>query len=168
MKNFLKLNALLIFVISINLLAACSNSTNSQEESTKTASKSETSDEKVIRVGATGQSFPNSYQEDGKLIGFDVEVLETIANNLGYKVQWTLAGFEGLVGQLGVGKLDTIANAFEYTEERAEQYNYSTTYSYTSTGIAVLKDSPYDSVKDLNGQTVAGVLGSNKINVLED
>ncbi|MBU5195292.1 transporter substrate-binding domain-containing protein, partial [Vibrio cholerae] len=92
--------------------------------------------------GATGQSFPNSYQEDGELIGFDVEVLETIAKNLGYKVQWTLAGFEGLVGQLGVGKLDTIANAFEYTEERAEQYNYSTTYSYTSTGIAVLKDSP--------------------------
>ena len=51
-------------------------------------------------MGATGQSYPNAYQENEKLVGFDVEVIETIAKNLGYTVEWTLSDFSGLMGQL--------------------------------------------------------------------
>lgn len=169
MKKILNLSTLLILLAMIGILAACGNTTSSKgESSSSTSNSSESSEKKVLRVGATGQSFPNSYKEGEELVGFDVEVFETIAKNLGYDVEWTLASFDGLVGQLETGKIDTIANAFEYTDERAEKLNYSNFYSYTSTGIAVQKDSSYQTVKDLEGQSVAGVLGSNKITVLEN
>lgn len=155
MKRFLKLSILLF---TLGLLAACGD----------TASSSEASEDNVLRVGATGQSFPNAYQEGEELVGYDVEVFETIAKNLGYEVEWTLTSFDGLLGQLSTGKINTIANAFEYTEERAKEYNYSTPYAYTSTGIAIHEDSNYETVADLEGETVAGVLGSNKMTVLEN
>ena len=58
--------------------SAASSATSSQEASSSTAAE-----EKVLRVGATGQSYPNAYREGEELIGFDVEVIETAAENLG-------------------------------------------------------------------------------------
>ncbi|MCQ2009582.1 transporter substrate-binding domain-containing protein [Sporolactobacillus sp. STSJ-5] len=127
------------------------------------------SQEKILRVGATGQSYPNAYKDDnGKLTGYDVEVLETIAKKLGYKVEWHLTAFDGVLGQLGSGKIDTVANAFEVTPERAKQYDFTTPYTYTTTAIAVKKDSKIQSLKDLEGKTVGGVSGSNKVDILND
>lgn len=160
MKKIFKISTLVIIMAMISVLAACGDTTN--------ANSSEDTEKKVLRVGATGQSFPNSFKEGDELVGYDVEVFETIAGNLGYEVEWTLTSFDGLLGHLSTNKIHTIANAFEYTEERAQTYNYSTPYAYTSTGIAVHKDSTYETVKDLEGEVVAGVLGSNKITVLED
>lgn len=137
------------------VLAACGN-----------GSSEEASGDKIMRVGATGQSFPNSYQEDGELTGFDVEVLETIAANLGYTVEWTTGGFDGLVTQLNTGKLDTIANNFAETEERAKVYQFSTPYAYAHTALGVLADSDIQSIEDLEGQTIGGVAGSNKVDII--
>lgn len=35
----------------------------------------------VLHVGATGQSYPFAYKENGKLTGFDVDVMEAVAKN---------------------------------------------------------------------------------------
>lgn len=102
MKKFL---GIMIAGMLLVVLAACGNGTSSNGE-------------KVLRVGATGQSFPNSFKEGDKLVGYDVEVLEAVAKNLGYKVEWTLTDFSGLMGQMEAGKLDTIANNVAVTDER--------------------------------------------------
>lgn len=39
-------------------------------------------EQKVLRVGATGLNYPNAYKEGDKLVGFDVEVIETAAKIL--------------------------------------------------------------------------------------
>ena len=54
------------------------------------------------------------------LTGFDVELTELIAEDLGYKVEWVTSDFSGIMGQLGSGKLDTVANAVAITPERQE------------------------------------------------
>lgn len=81
---------------------------------------SQNSGEKVLRIGATGQSYPSSFKQDNKLVGFDVEVAETIAKDLNYKVEWVTADFSGLMGQLEASKLDTIANVVAITPARQE------------------------------------------------
>ncbi len=120
--------------------------------------------EKVLHIGATGQSFPNSYKENNELTGFDVEVANTIAQDLGYKVVWTTADFSGLLGQLEAGKLDTVANNFVVTAKRQEKYNYSDRYlSYATQIVTSDKNTNINTLEDLKGHTVAGVLGSNHV-----
>lgn len=162
MKKTLKI--ILLAGITILTLAACGSESTAEVTEPEDSSAEE---DKVIRVGATGQSFPNSYKENDQLVGFDVEVFEAISEHLGYEVEWTLASFDGLLGQLSTGKLDSIANAFEITDERKETYDFTDPYTYTSTAIAVLEDSSYASVADLESQQVGGVVGSNKVTILE-
>lgn len=81
------------------LLSACSGNDN------KTENGGSSKEQKTLRVGSTAQSYPNGYEENGKLVGFDIEVLEKIAKNLGYQVEWVRSDFAGLMGQLETKKL---------------------------------------------------------------
>ncbi|WP_307353020.1 amino acid ABC transporter substrate-binding protein [Paenibacillus polymyxa] len=148
MKKFL---GIMIAGMLLVVLAACGNGTSSNGE-------------KVLRVGATGQSFPNSFKEGDKLVGYDVEVLEAVAKNLGYKVEWTLTDFSGLMGQMEAGKLDTIANNVAVTDERKKVYNFTDKYSVLGTQVAVRADNnQINTLDDLKGKTISAVLGSNNV-----
>ncbi|OQP18627.1 amino acid ABC transporter substrate-binding protein, partial [Bacillus stratosphericus] len=80
MKN--KKWLVVLFAAMLAVLAACGG-----------GNQSEGKDEKVLKVGATGKSYPFAYKENGKLVGFDVEVTEAIAKKLGYKLDWQLSEF---------------------------------------------------------------------------
>ncbi|GAB7195905.1 hypothetical protein OS31_28170 [Dickeya oryzae] len=103
------LSAALFPALAAVMLNGCDNNTSTQTQSN------------VLRVGTTGQSYPGSYKENGTLVGYDVEVAETIAHKLGYQIAWTTADFSGLMGQLEAGKLDTVANNFVKTTERQKK-----------------------------------------------
>ncbi|MFK9094450.1 amino acid ABC transporter substrate-binding protein [Bacillus salipaludis] len=156
-RNF----ALIISVALLLLLAACGGTKETSGDSGASKEK------QVIRAGSTAQSYPNGYEENGKLVGFDVEVLEKVAANLGYKVEWVKTDFAGLMGQLETGKIDTVANFVAVTEERKAKYNFSEPYAYAGATIVTHKDNKYDSLEDLKGKTVSGVLGSNNVKNLE-
>ena len=148
----------MISLLVVGLLAtACSNS-----------GAAGTDGKKVLRVGATGQSYPNSYKDGDKLVGFDVEVIEKVAGNLGYTVEWTNSDFSGLTGQLETGKIDTIANVVAVTEERKAKYDFTTPYSYAGVTIVTHEDNTdINTLDDLKGKTVAGVFGSQNVKNLE-
>lgn len=154
-KGYLGLISLLIFSL---VLAACSNS----------GSGNNADGSSVLRVGATGQSYPNSYKDGDKLVGFDVEVIEVIAENLGYTVEWTNTDFSGLMGSLETNKIDTIANVVAVTPERREKFDFSEPYSYAGVTIVTHEDNTeITSLDDLKGKTVAGVLGSQNVRNLQ-
>lgn len=160
-----KLSFLLILTLVVGILAACGGTS---DEATTDEGTNQTEEKKVIRVGATGQSYPNSYKEDDKLVGFDVEVMEKVAANLGYEIAWVNSDFSGLIGQLETGKIDTIANAVAVTEERQEIYDFSEPYTYLGITIVTHEDNDdINSLEDLKGKTVSGVLGSNNVKNLE-
>ncbi|MEY8344504.1 amino acid ABC transporter substrate-binding protein [Niallia circulans] len=144
------------------LLSACSGNDN------KTENGGSSKEQKTLRVGSTAQSYPNGYEENGKLVGFDIEVLEKIAKNLGYQVEWVRSDFAGLMGQLETKKIDTVANFVAVTDERREKYQFSEPYAYAGATIVTNKDNAYDSLEDLKGKTVSGVLGSNNVKNLEN
>ncbi|CAB1262485.1 transporter substrate-binding domain-containing protein [Clostridium sp. HV4-5-A1G] len=134
----------------------------------KTAGNSSESGSKVIKIGTTGQSYPNSYKEGDKLKGFDVEVTEEVAKRLGYKVQWSLSDFTGIMGQLESGKIDSVANAVAVTDQRKQKYYFTDAYSYAGAQIVTNKNSSINSLADLRGKSVGGVLGSNNTKDLEE
>ncbi|MBP8921487.1 MAG: transporter substrate-binding domain-containing protein [Micropruina sp.] len=124
---------------------------------------------KVIRAGSTGQSYPNGYREGDKLIGFDVELLETAATELGYTVEWTTAEFSGIMGQLEAGRLDTVANNVAITEARRQKFDFTATYAYLGAQVVTNTDNTtIKTLNDLAGKQVSGVLGSDNLRRIED
>lgn len=173
----MKKRLLFMFVLALFsvLLAACGDSEETKTEenlkntqATTSGSTEVTAEPKALRVGSTGQSYPNGYKEGDKLVGFDVETIEVIAEKLGYSIEWVNADFSGLMGQLESGKIDTIANAVGVTEERKEKYLFTNPYSYAGVTIVTHKDNTdINTLDDLKGKTVSGVLGSNNVKNLE-
>ncbi|SET38127.1 amino acid ABC transporter substrate-binding protein [Thorsellia anophelis] len=149
-------NKILAILLTITALVGCGD-----KKEAETASQE-------ITIGATGLSFPSAYKKDNKLVGFDVEVAEEIAKGLNYKINWVTSDFSGLMGQLEVKKLDTVANVVAITPVRLEKYDFSTPYGYY--GSQLVTHEANDSINtkdDFKGKTIAGVLGSNHVNNLK-
>jgi len=156
------LKSLTFFALGALLVAAAGCGSSNTEKKTEKS-------EKVIKAGATFQSYPDSFIENGKNTGYDVELLELVAKNLEYKVEWTKTDFAGLIGQLDSGKIDTVANNVSITPARKEKYLFSAPFLYEGTQLATHKDfANIKEPKDLFGKNVSAVAGSNHIKVTKE
>ena len=128
---------------------------------------SSSSSKKTITIGTTGTSFPTSYKKGNKLVGFDVDLINKAAKDLGYKTKWVTGEYDGLLEDLDQSKVDTVANDVAITPEREQKYTFSTPYNIEETAIAVNKDSSYKTIHDLDGKTVSTGAASNNTDNLK-
>src|SRR5699024_6082513 len=146
----------LISVLFLSLLLGCS--TDGGEEAGK----------KIIKIGAGPDGYPQYFKEGEALKGFSVDVIQAIFDEMGYEVEWVLSEWNGLRANLESGKVDTVAN-FAATEERGENYHFTTPYYNSKSVIATgEKTQNIQSLDDLSGKTIANVLGSNYENMLKE
>lgn len=123
----------------------------------------------TIRVGMSGQYFPFTFVEQDTLKGFEVDVMDAVAQEMGRTVEYQTAAFSGLFGMLGAGRIDTVANQITITEERQKAYLFSEPYVYDGAQVVTKAgNSDINGVEDLKGKTVAVNLGSNFEALLRD
>lgn len=126
-------------------------------------------DEHVIRVGMSGGYFPFTFVEQDTLQGFEVDVMEAVAEEMDVEVEFVTANFSGLFGMLESGRIDTIANQITITEERDAKYAFTEPYVYDGAQVVVKAgNEEIDGVEDLKGKTVAVNLGSNYEELLRE
>lgn len=108
-------------------------------------------------VGTEGTYSPNSYHdENGDLVGFDVEVAAAVAEHLGVEVQYLETEWASIFAALDAGQIDTVINEVGYTDERAEKYDFSEPYAFVQGGILVRSDNDdIHSFEDLAGKIAA-------------
>lgn len=79
--------------------------------------------------------------EQGKATGFDIEVVDWIAENQGFEVVHKPTSWSGIILALRSGEIDFIASGMTMNPERAKKARFTIPYdSYTSV-IAVRRDS---------------------------
>lgn len=110
-----------------------------------------------LLVGTEGTYSPNSYHdENGDLVGFDVEVAALVAKYLGVDVQYVEMEWASIFAALDAGQIDVVVNEVGYTDERAEKYDFSEPYAFVQGGVLVKKDDDtINSFEDLAGKTAA-------------
>lgn len=116
----------------------------------------------TLRVGMSGGYFPFTFVQQDELQGFEVDVMNAVAEEAGLDVQFVTMSFSGLVGALDSGRIDTIANQITITPEREAKFVF--TQPYVVDGAQVVTREGNDEisgVEDLSGRTVAVNLGSN-------
>ena len=86
------------------------------------------SGEKKLRVGLNAVFAPFEYVENGQITGFDVELINEIGKNLGYKIEIVDQSFDGLIPALKAGKIDIIVSGMSSTEERKKSVDFTDDY----------------------------------------
>jgi cystine transport system substrate-binding protein len=128
------------------------------------ASLQEIQDEGVITVGTEGTYRPFTFHEEGsgELTGYDVEVMQAVADELGVEVEFEETQWDAIFAGLDAGRFDVIANQVSITPERKADFAFSTPYT-VSPGVIVVNDgdTSIDSFDDLAGKTTAQSLTSS-------
>ena len=116
-----------------------------------------------LYVGTNPEFYPFEYLENGKIVGFDADLIEAIGNKLGKEIVWKNIAFDGLLPALQSKKIDVIIAGMTATEERKKFVNFSEPY-FTSSQVIILNSENKESLKiksynDLPNHTVGVVLG---------
>jgi PAS domain S-box-containing protein len=108
-----------------------------------------------IRVGVT-QNTPLTFIEDnGKIKGFFIDILEHIAKKEGWDIEYVPSSWPECLSNLKSGKIDLLGG-IAYSESRGRNFDYTFESIITNWGqIYLNKKSEIESIIDLKGKKVA-------------
>jgi polar amino acid transport system substrate-binding protein len=113
----------------------------------------------VIGLNAEYPPFEN-VDEDGELVGFDVDLMTAIAEEAGFEFEWVNTRWDGIFVALASGEFDAVISAATITAERAETVDFSDPYFNAGQSITVRADSDILGPDDLAGLMVGVQLGT--------
>jgi polar amino acid transport system substrate-binding protein len=99
---------------------------------------------------------PFQFEQGGKIVGFDVDLVDLVAKQLGVTQEIVDTPFEGIQSgeDLNARKCDIAAAAMTITEERAAKIDFSEPYFDANQALLVKKGSGIKSFEDLEGETL--------------
>jgi polar amino acid transport system substrate-binding protein len=118
---------------------------------------------RVLRVGtdATYPPFEFANEETGKPDGFDVDLVKAVCRYHGWKPEFIVTPFDGIIPGLKNGKYDVVVSAMTITPERAAVVDFTEPYYLAGQTIAVPPDeTAIDGPEDLKGKRVGVQLGT--------
>lgn len=112
-------------------------------------------------VGSSATYPPFAYENAQKqIVGFDVDVINAVAQKAGFKVRIVNTPFVGIFASLNNGDIDLVVSGVTINERRKQSYDFSAPYFEARQLIAVPASSTAKKVGDLAGKKVAVVTGS--------
>jgi len=113
--------------------------------------------ERVVRIGTDATYPPFETVRAGQYSGFDVELGNAIAGELGGKAEWVNTSFDGIFPALDAEKFDLVMSAVTITDERKKRLLFSDPY-YTAGQIVAIRDGNEGAkgLQDLDGK-LAGI-----------
>ncbi|WBU37166.1 amino acid ABC transporter substrate-binding protein [Homoserinibacter sp. YIM 151385] len=120
-------------------------------------------------VATEGTYRPFSFHEGGAgdLTGYDVEVIEAVAEKLEVEVEFQETQWDAIFAGLDAGRFDLIANQVSINPEREAKYVFSEPYTVSPGVLVVPDDSDIAGFEDLEGRSSAQSLTSNWYEVAE-
>ncbi len=122
-------------------------------------------DDLVVRVGTEPSFAPFEFMDEKTktLTGFDIDLINAIAEASGFKTEISTMPFDGLIPAILTGSLDVGISAFTITDERRKHVAFSAPYIDAGLGIVIrstLKNE-IKGVNDLQGRKLCGQIGTS-------
>jgi polar amino acid transport system substrate-binding protein len=113
-------------------------------------------DRRTVRIGVAEFVPWTMKTESGELIGFEIDIANKIASDMGVTPKIVLYEFEKLIPALQQGEIDIIAGGMAITPGRALQVNFSQPLATSGVSIATNtnKTQNISSLKHLNDEKV--------------
>ena len=164
-----------LLALCLCLLAGCSGAKNN-ETPASTGTDAAAGDllaqikaNGFITIAMEGTWAPWTYHDEtDTLVGFDVEVGQKIAENLGVEARFIEGEWDGLLAGLEAGRYDIMINGVDVTAERQQKYDFSTPYAFNRTAVIVRgDDDSIQTMEDLKDKQTANTISSTYAEVAE-
>ena len=165
MKKYLALTLAIVMCLSLFVGCGAKQAEASPEATPAVSPAASPAAEAAPYDAAKGQTYvvgtdttfaPFEFEDDkGNRTGIDYQILNAIADEMGFKVDWQVLGFDAAVTALEAGQVDAVMAGMSITADRQKKYDFSDSYYDSATGVAVAADSKVADLDGLKGQTVA-------------
>lgn len=139
--NGFKLIYILIFSL---LLSACSSER----------------DENTWIVGTSADNPPYEYMRNGKIEGFDIDLMIAVGQHLGKNIEFVNMEFQGLLASLSSKTVDFVIAGMSVTRDRQMRVDFSIPYTNAKVAVLVKRDSGIKDPEGLRGKIVGSQLGT--------
>lgn len=163
----------LLAIVATLALAACGDDDDDDGGGAATTGTDQAQQLDTIREGTltVGSDIPYEPFEFGRAPeyeGFDIEVVNAIAERLGLETSFQKTPFDTIFRDLAQGRFDMVASAVTITEERQQTVDFSDPYFEANQSLIVQEDSDIRSVDDLEGETIGAQLGTTGADYAQD
>ncbi|QSJ20952.1 ABC transporter permease subunit [Nostoc sp. UHCC 0702] len=104
--------------------------------------------------------FYDTQGGDRQIVGFDIDIANTLAKELGFKLKVMESDFNGLIPALQANRADFVMAGMTPTPERQKNVDFSIIYYEAKDTIVAPKGSNLQQPKDLSGKKVGVQLGT--------
>ncbi|MCD7749433.1 MAG: ABC transporter substrate-binding protein [Oscillospiraceae bacterium] len=161
MTKMKKLLALLLALVMVFALAACSSGSTEDTAEETSSEEFTTATEGVLTMATNAEFPPYEYYENDAVTGIDAEIAAAIAEKLGLELVIEDMAFDSIVAAVTSGKADMGMAGMTITEERLESVDFSEPYATGVQVVIVAEDSAITNVDDLfEGGYTIGVQSS--------
>lgn len=101
--------------------------------------------------------------KNGELTGYDVELVEAIAENQNLNIEWNIMKFDGIIPALQAQQIDGAVSAITIRDDRAKVVDFTDPYFESGLSLVVREDSDIQSIEDLEGKTIAAKQGTTSL-----
>ena len=92
-------------------------------------------------VGTSAGFPPFEYVEDGEIVGFDIDLMKAIGEEMGFNVEFQDIAFDSLIPALKTGNIDIVAAGMTITEQREQAVDFTDSYYSANQSVIVQEDS---------------------------
>ena len=152
-----------VFALAAFVLTGCGSSASSSSAAAGSGSASaaasgegafrtldEIKDSGTIKIGVFSDKHPFGYvDEGGEYAGYDVELANRLAQDLGVSVEFVSTEAANRVEYLETGKVDIILANFTVTPERAEAVDFADPYMNVALGVVSHNDNVIKSLDQI-------------------
>lgn len=151
-----KMTAAALAMVMALSLAACGGTTDQADANADNGEK------KTYKIGTDTTFAPFEFQdESGKYVGIDIDLMNAIAEDQGFAVEFQSLGFNAAVQALEAGQVDGVIAGMSITEDRQKQFDFSEPYFDSGVVMGVKDDNvEIESYEDLKGKKVAVKIGT--------
>jgi polar amino acid transport system substrate-binding protein len=113
----------------------------------------------TVIVATQADYPPFEFIQDGKIVGYDKDLLDNIVANWGVKLEQIDLPFSGILTGLMQGKFDFVCTALLANQERATRFAFTMPMAVARVGVYKRKGDPkVTSANDLSGVTMGAVV----------
>lgn len=116
---------------------------------------------KKLVVGTDPTLQPMEYSENGKLLGYDIDLANLLSKELNIPIEFKNILFDNIFTALEQKQIDMIISAVTITPQRQQKYDFSQAYLNAGQVILTKKDNTsIKSTSDLKGKKIATQKGT--------
>lgn len=110
-----------------------------KEEQVALDARTESTATETVTMGTNAEFEPFEFRDNDKIVGFDIEIANEIADSMGKKLVIEDMAFDSLITALSAGKVDFVIAGMTATDERKANVDFSDSY-FNASQVIIVRD----------------------------